>query len=404
MIKKFFLIIKVLLRSKIVFKEPKKNKLVVFDKESSDELKPIIKDKVYFLMRNRSHQINKIYLTFGLIKRFIKNYNGNLMTSYLVSLLEVIKPKVVLTFIDNSFKFSDLAKLLEKKIKFIAIQNAYRFDIIENDYLFKKKLTNINLNRRLYSPNLLCLGQHDVDIYKKYKIKLKKIIKVGSLRLANALQYIKRNKVKLKLFRYDVCVISDTTSKAHFLNLKRKEKNSGRHLDKGMADTVQYAVRYCMKHKKKFIFAIKNKEIGQINQKEELNFYKKYLTNDEYNFLILNINKNRTGQYASYIAMFQSRVTVSSISTMLGENLALGGKILACNFTKLGILDFPIKGICFTKNANYSKFEKKLTNIFLTSKKKYFSKLKERRNYIINYNKKVSTIQMIENEIKQALK
>ena len=102
--------------------------------------------------------------------------------------------------------------------------------------------------------------------------------------------------------------------------------------------------------------------------------------------------------------MFQSRVTVSLISTMLGENLALGGKILACNFTKLGILDFPIKGICFTKNANYSKFEKKLTNIFLTSKKKYFSKLKERRNYIINYNKKVSTIQMIENEIKQALK
>ncbi len=118
MIKKFFLIIKVLLRSKIVFKEPKKNKLVVFDKEASDELKPIIKDKVYFLMRNRSHQINKIYLTFGLIKRFIKNYNGNLMTSYLVSLLEVIKPKVVLTFIDNSFKFSDLAKLLEKKIKY----------------------------------------------------------------------------------------------------------------------------------------------------------------------------------------------------------------------------------------------------------------------------------------------
>lgn len=402
--KRFFLIIRLIFRTKIILKEPKNYKLVIFDDESLSDIKTVISKINYFIMQNRIVRINKIYISLKIFRLFIKNYKGNMMTSYLVSLLEVIKPKTVITFIDNSEKFSDLAKILSKKIKFIAIQNAYRFDIIENDYLFKKKLTNINLNRRLYIPNLLCLGQHDVDIYKKYKIKLKKIIKVGSLRLANALQYIKRNKVKLKLFRYDVCVISDTTSKAHFLNLKRKEKNSGRHLDKGMADTVQYAVRYCMKHKKKFIFAIKNKEIGQINQKEELNFYKKYLTNDEYNFLILNTNKNRTGQYASYIAMFQSRVTVSSISTMLGENLALGGKILACNFTKLGILDFPIKGICFTKNANYSKFEKKLTNIFLTSKKKYFSKLKERRNYIINYNKKVSTIQMIENEIKQALK
>ena len=402
--KRFFLIIRLIFRTKIILKEPKNYKLVIFDDESLSDIKTVISKINYFIMQNRIVRINKIYISLKIFRLFIKNYKGNMMTSYLVSLLEVIKPKTVITFIDNSEKFSDLAKILSKKIKFIAIQNAYRFDIIESDYLFKKKLTNINLNRRLYIPNLLCLGQHDVDIYKKYKIKLKKIIKVGSLRLANALQYIKRNKVKLKLFRYDVCVISDTTSKAHFLNLKRKEKNSGRHLDKGMADTVQYAVRYCMKHKKKFIFAIKNKEIGQINQKEELNFYKKYLTNDEYNFLILNTNKNRTGQHASYIAMFQSRVTVSSISTMLGENLALGGKILACNFTKLGILDFPIKGICFTKNANYSKFEKKLTNIFLTSKKKYFSKLKERRNYIINYNKKVSTIQMIENEIKQALK
>ena len=31
------------------------------------------------------------------------------MTAYLVSLLEVIKPKAVVTFIDNSEKFSDLA-------------------------------------------------------------------------------------------------------------------------------------------------------------------------------------------------------------------------------------------------------------------------------------------------------
>ena len=51
--------------------------------------------------------------------------------------------------------------------------------------------------------------------------------------------------------------------------------------------------------------------------------------------------------------MLQSNVAIGTISTMLGEYLALGGKILACNFSKIGILDYPIKGICFIKNSNF---------------------------------------------------
>jgi len=402
--KRFLSIIKLIFRVKIILNEPKNYKLVIFDDESLEDIKSVIPTKDYFVMQDRINNIDKIYLSLKIFRLFVKNYNGNIKTSYFVSLLEIIKPRAVITFIDNSIKFSDLAKILSKKIKFIAIHNAYRFEIIENDYLFKKKLIKINLNKRFYIPKLLAYGQCDIDIFKKYKIKVKKFIKVGYLRLANALQYIKKNNIKLKRFRYDVCVISDTTLKAHFRNLKKKHTYLDEHLEEGTAYVVKHSINYCIKHKKRFIFVLKNKQSDKAAQKDELNFYKKFLTENEFNFLTSNTNKNKTRLFASYIIMLQSNIAIGTISTMLGEYLALGGKILACNFSKIGILDYPIKGICFIKNSNFEEFEKKLTNIFSVSKKEYFSQLNKRKDYIVKYNNKDSTIKMIRNQIIKAIR
>ena len=58
------------------------------------------------------------------------------MTAYLTSLLEVISPKVVLTNIDNSYKFFDVASNLSKKMTFVAVQNAARYELKENEYLY----------------------------------------------------------------------------------------------------------------------------------------------------------------------------------------------------------------------------------------------------------------------------
>jgi len=402
MIKKFFLIIKVLLRSKIVFKEPKKNKLVVFDKESSDQLKPIIKDKVYFLMRNRSHQINKIYLTFGLIKRFIKNYNGNLMTSYLVSLLEVIKPKVVLTFIDNSFKFSDLAKLLEKKIKFAAIQNADRLDVIEHNYLFEKKYHKFNLNNYLHIPFFFCFGQYEIDNYKKFKVKVKRFYKVGSLRLASALHYFKANKINYKNKKYDICYVGTTTYQAHFKKEKNNDIPESKYLKEGIIDAVKYIIKFCIKHKKNFVFIAKAKK-NDASLKKQLDFYEKRLTKNEFNFLIKNKEKNKSKLYNSYLTMLRSKVSISITTSMLSENLSVGNKILSCNLTKMKVLNFPIKGICSINNCSFKDFEKRLLYILSLSSKKYFSKIEKKNDYLVYTNKKAPTIEVLKEQISKML-
>ena len=71
----------------------KNYKLVVFDDESLGDIKSIIPTKDYFVMQDRINNIDKIYLSLKIFRLFVKNYNGNIKTSYFVSLLEIIQPK-----------------------------------------------------------------------------------------------------------------------------------------------------------------------------------------------------------------------------------------------------------------------------------------------------------------------
>ena len=97
-----------------------------------------------------------------------------------------------------------------------------------------------------------------------------------------------------------------------------------------------------------------------------------------------------------------SKVVIGSISTVLRENLAMNGKTLACNFTLTDIFDFPINGLCFIKNPNYEFFEKRLLKVINIKKKEYFSKIN--RNYVINYEKNISTAEKVNNKLDFFLK
>ena len=134
-------ILKLLIRVKFIFNSPSKCSLIVFD-ESYEDLNNFLPRSNYFLLQNRLENIDKIYISFRILKLIFRNYKDNLMTAYLVSIIDIVSPKIILTFIDNSFKFSDLAKLREKKCKFIAIQNGVRFQINESNFLANKNHVN----------------------------------------------------------------------------------------------------------------------------------------------------------------------------------------------------------------------------------------------------------------------
>ena len=114
--KKIILLLKLILRSKFIFKTPKKYDLIVFDKMSLEDLNNLVSKYNFFVLQVRLEDMDEIYLSYKIFKNVIKNYSkGNLFTVYLTALIELISPKVVITNIDNSLKFSDVAKILEKK-------------------------------------------------------------------------------------------------------------------------------------------------------------------------------------------------------------------------------------------------------------------------------------------------
>lgn len=398
-IKRFVNILRVLIKSKIILKSPKNCDLVFFDSEQLNEFEELLSHYNFFVLHARLEQIKKIYFSYSVIKYFIKNYKGNIMTAYLASLIEVINPKVVITFIDNSLKFSDVAKILYKKTNFLAVQNAARLDFKLYKYLFDNRIVKVDYNKKFYIPNFLCFGQFEIDHYKSLGINVNNFIKIGSLRLANAFKYIKENRIKFDKPIYDVCLIGEGVSGGNFRSDRLfDEEVLG--FEKGMVDIVKYTVRFCIKHNKKLISPQKiNKSLKLNEYNRVMNTYKKYLSEEEFKFFQKSCFERSARTYASYVAMFQSNITVGTSSTLLRENLAVGRKTLSCNLLKTDIHDFPVEGICAIKGCSYEEFEKRLLEIQSINKKDYFLNLKKEKNYILEYNEKNSTIEILKEKI-----
>ena len=144
MVKKLYKIFKKLISSKISFSLPN-YELLIFDGTSLNDLKKhLLKNEKYFILENRYENIKEIYLSpkiiYIFLLNFILNYKNLLIQDiYLITIIQIIKPKVVLTFIDNSIQFSKLSKINKNKnIKFIALQNGSRIQWHEQFFLFKK--------------------------------------------------------------------------------------------------------------------------------------------------------------------------------------------------------------------------------------------------------------------------
>ena len=388
MVKKLFKIFKILKSSKIIFRTPKK-KFLIFDSNSIEDLeKYLFKEKDYFILETRYENITKIFLSPKIILLFILNlyliYRKLLIQDiYLNAVIKAIRPKVVLTFIDNSIQFSKISEAnKDKNIKFIALQNGSRLQWEEQEILYKKKLINKNINFDYFIPQFFCFGKIEKDHCKKYSIKVGKFTFVGNIRIANFLKELELKKIQIQKNKYDICLISDYGAWSNEYNGIRFDKVT--QCEKGMIMLVKYTVKFCIENNFKFVFSFKTKPENPARKIEE-NWYKNNLTNNEYNFIKKHSLQHK--EYSSYINSFQSKVIVANMSTLLRENISCGNKILACNLTNSSSFDFPTKGICSINNCDYYDFSKRLNYIIKIDSKNYFKRVKMKKNYLIHYNK-----------------
>ena len=113
------------------FNLPPKKKLIVCDDERFEDLKNIVKGHDYFLLQTRFENVDLLYINPIIIFKSLINYRGNLWTSYLISLIKIISPKIILTHIDISLKFFEIANKLSNRIDFFAIQSGARYEFSE---------------------------------------------------------------------------------------------------------------------------------------------------------------------------------------------------------------------------------------------------------------------------------
>jgi surface carbohydrate biosynthesis protein len=371
---KFFFI------NKIYFIQ-KNTDIIIFDGEGDllGRWSEIFDNNKVFVLETRDYRVKNIYFNFKIILKFIKYFFllNKVWISYLSAVIEYLNPKLIITTIDNSHQFSRVAKILDKKYSFLAIQNAARYDFEEYPETIKK----------IYIPNFICFSQFEVDYYQSKNVNINNFYIGGSLRIALFEDFLKKEENKKKILneKFDICLISEPSPGLNKIFPCFEES---------VARIAEYTIKFCKIHKKKIAFA--GKRVGVWGH-EEINFYKRYIKED---FKIIPRNKN---YFSSYQLMYNSELTVGMMSTMLRENLGRKKKILSCNFTNNAIWDFPISGICFLKDCEYKNFESRVLEILEISNDEYFLKIDKSPNYVMHYSKDLSAKEFLLSRINSFL-
>lgn len=162
--------VKFILRAKKVFNRPRQAELVIFDREGSEDFLEYFPKESVSVMEVRGESVNVVVLFAAVVKHGVKiNF-----TTYAREYLNYVKPKAIITFIDNTKNFYEL-KRNYKNGKFISVQNGWR-----DDTLFNILKQDKHCLTYLKADVILCFGS---AVAKKYKECIDaEILPIGSFK------------------------------------------------------------------------------------------------------------------------------------------------------------------------------------------------------------------------------
>ena len=138
MILKLFKLVKLLKiiivnKTKFIIQKPLNKKYVIFDKIGSENFIDLFEQSNTYILNTRFESINIRVLIYCILEFDVSLLN------YYSKYIEIINPKIVITYIDNRILFYQLKKKINgHSIKFISVQNGTRrskndiFDDLKN--------------------------------------------------------------------------------------------------------------------------------------------------------------------------------------------------------------------------------------------------------------------------------
>ena len=106
---------------KLIFKKPKQKKILIFDREGLDMFRLFFYNSQFDVLDRRKETINIYIILKTIFNDGFKDFKSNYFKNY----LKTVNPKIVLTLIDNNFRFFLLKKTFPTA-KYICVQNGMR--------------------------------------------------------------------------------------------------------------------------------------------------------------------------------------------------------------------------------------------------------------------------------------
>lgn len=329
-------------RIAFTFKNPSQCDIVLFDPLNKHLLTPVLAGRDYYIQNPYSHTypLTAKFLALSLLHLF---KGVQLRVAINTAVLEIIRPKLVITYIDNSGVFQGIVKNY-RKTRYIAIQNGNR--LLTRD--------NVGPTREIYHDVFCCIGHYEIDQYKKHGAVVNSYKPIGTL--INS-YYERSIKTTRNRKRYRICLISQVRPG---LELQHTERMNGALV------LASYLQRYVEEKSISVVVAMRSHPDRNIMHYEwECEWYKR-------NLPCAKLFNNNLTSYTSYRLADLSELTVGMHSTAVRESFGRGNKILSCNYTEDSAYDFPVTGLwSITKDDGFYDFKKRIDTLLSMTEAEY---------------------------------
>lgn len=372
--------------AKFKWQSAERTDIVIFDVTNIDYLKPLCGNSK---IAELAIPEQEVALSIGVICKMaaLLSRGAGLQTAYYAARIFAMRPAIVITFIDNSDLFYRVAKACHPAIRFLAIQNAARYDILE---------LAPRVARRIFLPEFACFGDFEREIYSRVGAKVGRFYPIGSLREA----YYRRFRTTANGpdatagFDYDLCVIAEASP-------------GWDRLYPGFEDAIgriaQYALRLARERGLKLVIAGKrdidpNEQRAAFHSRDaECLWYEKYIGGE------IAVTPRVRDKFTTYELVSKSRLSLAMVSTALREGMSRGCRTLFCNFSGNPLWDFSIDGIWRLTEDSYEAFRDRVTTILAFSDEEYSGLSKEMARHVINNDPENPTDEYLQNLISDAV-
>lgn len=279
---------------------PKKNDIMIYDDNRSKFIKRYLKNHSTYFNRFESSS----YLYLPILLKCLFNLNLN-FSNYKKFFIEYVNPKVIITSNDNQLGFFRTKKLFPK-IKFVAIQGFWKFDldhdIIFNRSFYKKKDLNCDF--------FLCYNKFVASEYKRF-INCKNFISIGSFESNSFPINKKKNSNKKIIF---------------ISQFKNQEDDVHWHKNYNLGEWKKEEIKFLYNIKEFIPLKEKITVIGKSSSFKEKNYYKKIFGNKLIFIKNDRLNISRKKKIFKYLD--KSELIITLDSSLGYEALARGNKVI----------------------------------------------------------------------------